>query len=286
MKNILVLSMLALLTGCGLKYESYVEGSAVAPKQVQVAVNDLIDVFDRSDVTADAVVIYPAEGDRIMRLILEHRLRRSGYAVSASLPASVLSAPKKPQPDAVPIRYRASIVDGIGTFCLLITGEKKMLCRMYDRDGKPVSCMTHKGIRIERDKRALPTDLQPEQRTDKRAETDTAEPMFDSKEPHKPFAPAFTGDSKSESDPTETTSSPVNTPRYRPLPTELLRENLERFISALHEDAPITMVTDRLDGESDKAYRRRLLQYMNDANHYIRTGVVSAESTLRVSAND
>lgn len=299
MRNIIVSFVVLMLSGCGLKYESFVEGSAPKPETVQAAVNDLIDVFDRSDVTADNVRLYPAEGDRIMRALLERRLRSSGYAVSDSKPVSVLSAPIKEKADTntVTIRYRASFVDGIGTFCLVITGEKKMLCRMYNAEGEPLSSVTHRGIRVEQNDSYRPTDLRLEQPPDENTEIKASSArldQFQQLQQHKPFAPVSPDDlvtylTESDVEPDKSISEeikPVVSPRYRPLPIELLRKNLERFIAALDEDSDISIATSRLIGESDREYRTRLLRYMDDANQYMRTGVVSGESTLRVSSND
>ena len=149
-------------TGCGFKYQSYVEGVSPKPEIVKVAVDDLVDVFDRSDATASKISIHPAEGDRIMRPLLEQRLRISGYSVSNIEPRSnpTASAVKTDGTDkSVPMRYRASFIDGVGTFCIGISGEEMSLCRMYNSEGSPVSSITHTGFRIDREDKFSPDDV-------------------------------------------------------------------------------------------------------------------------------
>lgn len=149
-------------TGCGFKYQSYVEGVSPKPEIVKAAVDDLVEVFERSDATANMISIHPAEGDRIMRPLLEQRLRISGYSVSNIEPGSkpTASAVKTDGADeSVPMRYRASFIDGVGTFCIGISGEKKTLCRMYNSEGSPVSSITHTGFRIVREDNFSPDDI-------------------------------------------------------------------------------------------------------------------------------
>ena len=97
-----------------------------------------------------------------MRPLLEQRLRISGYSVSNIKPGSKPSAAAVKTDRAnksVPIRYRASFVDGVGTFCIGITGEKKSLCRMYNSEGSPVSSITHTGFKIDREDKFSPDDV-------------------------------------------------------------------------------------------------------------------------------
>ena len=162
MKFLLIGALGVVSTGCGVKYQSYVEGVSPKPEIVKAAVDDLVDVFDRSDATADKISIHPAEGDRIMRPLLEQRLRISGYSVSNIKPGSKPSAAAVKTDRAnksVPIRYRASFVDGVGTFCIGISGEKKSLCRMYNSEGSPVSSITHTGFKIDREDKFSPDDV-------------------------------------------------------------------------------------------------------------------------------
>ena len=162
MRFLLIGALGVVSTGCGVKYQSYVEGVSPKPEIVKAAVDDLVDVFDRSDATAHKISIHPAEGDRIMRPLLEQRLRVSGYSVSNIKPGSKPSAAAVKTDEAnesVPIRYRASFVDGVGTFCIGISGEKKSLCRMYNSEGSPVSSITHTGFKIDREDKFSPDDV-------------------------------------------------------------------------------------------------------------------------------
>ena len=176
-------------TGCGFKYQSYVEGVSPKPEIVKAAVDDLVDVFDRSDATANKITIHPAEGDRIMRPLLEQRLRISGYSVSNIKPGSKPSAAAVKTDGAdvsVPIRYRASFVDGVGTFCIGISGEKKSLCRMYNNEGSPVSSITHTGFKIDGEDKFSPDDVNDIDKTEMpRFEATGSEP----REPREPRSP-------------------------------------------------------------------------------------------------
>ena len=179
-------------TGCGFKYQSYVEGVSPKPEIVKAAVDDLVEVFDRSDATANKISIHPAEDDRIMHPILEQRLRLSGYSVSNIQPGSKPSAAAIKTDGAnesVPIRYRASFVDGVGTFCIGISGEKKSLCRMYNSEGSPVSSITHTGFKIDREDKFSPDDVNDiDKREMPRFEATGSEPR-EPREPRKPRSP-------------------------------------------------------------------------------------------------
>ena len=360
-------------TGCGFKYQSYVEGVSPEPEVVKAAVDDLVDVFDRSDATANKISIHPAKGDRIMRPLLEQRLRISGYSVSNIEPGfkPMASAVKiDGADDSVPMRYRASFIDGVGTFCIGISGEKKTLCRMYNSEGSPVSSITHTGFRIVREDnfsaddindieeepsprfeatgsepreprsprpvktapimvkpdeamtvevaeaavqqplmsipvdkslsqlaepvtpnlvRAEPVDSMTHRAVDRRAivlvENKQVVPDYDY--PDKSAGVWVDLEEALKGYGEETSDVSQSTPQfYKSVPNNLLKRNLDLFIEGLPSDIKISAVTHRLYEESESDYRSRLMDHIEDALHFIKTGAFAYESTLTVSANE
>ena len=127
MKKISIYLFVAfIVSGCGLKYESFVEGDSPEPAVAKVAVEDLLDAFDRSDVAGEMIAIHPAKDDDVVSPLIEERLRASGYMVKIIKPEPKLRVSTK-EPGAkdlddevIPMSYKASFMDGEGTLLSLI----------------------------------------------------------------------------------------------------------------------------------------------------------------------
>lgn len=276
MRVIVGVFCVTLLTGCGFKYQSFVEGKTPAADIVRMAVNDLVSTFDRSDATSDIVQLHPAENDRLMRSLLESRLRESGYSIVNRDPALMITPStvgESSDAQSVSIRYRASYDEqGVGTFCLGLGDDKKSICRMYAKDGSPLSNITHTGISL-KERPYTPTNLKLETLSEQLARLTTEVLMA-----AKPKAQQSDIDVSSIDTTSTTASRNTEGEVYYSVPTEEIKNNIDRFLLSLPEGTSLSMISDRLNNESDARYRARLFRHMEEANSYIKTGVLPCRS--------
>jgi len=235
-KALSLIALALLTTSCAAKYESFVEGDKTTKgNHVVSAVSNLVDSYTTT-VGGNSFRLHPAKRDTILIPALEQRLRESGHSVVVVRPKQIFDFKQsKKQGEGIDLRYRASYVGNIGTYCLGIgESSEQMLCRMYDR-GKPISSITATGVKAAKKPKYIPVDENGSTGTqqDRLLDDSTASPADE-----------------------------LNIIQTAHLDNDQLRSTLERYVAYLPPTTQISFTGDRQEGETEEMYRSRLLKQM------------------------
>lgn len=259
-KALSLIALALLTTSCAAKYESFVEGDKTTKgNHVVSAVSNLVDSYTTT-VGGNSFRLHPAKRDTILIPALEQRLRESGHSVVVVRPKQIFDFKQsKKQGEGIDLRYRASYVGNIGTYCLGIgESSEQMLCRMYDR-GKPISSITATGVKAAKKPKYIPVD--------ENGSTGGNIQMV-----RRPTSPQLVPELQVLAKPTQqdrllddSTASPadeLNIIQTAHLDNDQLRSTLERYVAYLPPTTQISFTGDRQEGETEEMYRSRLLKQM------------------------